>query len=162
MLEVTGGGRARDFRRARDHAIIRMFTEGVRRAELVQIRMADLPLDLIATPYVRVVPLKGARAEEEGRIVPLTPATAQAILAYVRARRGHPKVDTSPALWLGDARPTDRLRRLPHDQLPRRGGGLRPDGVPAYVPPHLRDRLYAFAMTGSILNFLRWSLSPLP
>jgi site-specific recombinase XerD len=101
MLEVTGGGRARDFRRARDHAIIRMFTEGVRRTELVQIRMADLPLDLIATPYVRVVPLKGARAEDSGRIVPLTPATAQAILAYVRARRGHPKAETSPALWLG-------------------------------------------------------------
>jgi integrase/recombinase XerD len=101
MLEITGGGRARDFRRARDHAIIRLFTEGVRRAELVQIRMADLPLDLIATPYVRVVPLKGARAEDSGRIVPLTPATAQAILAYLRARRSHARADTSPALWLG-------------------------------------------------------------
>jgi integrase/recombinase XerD len=105
MLEVTGGGRARDFRRARDHAIIRLFTEGVRRAELVQIRMADLPLDLIATPYVRVVPLKGARAEEEGRIVPLTPATAQAILVYLRARRGHAKAEASPALWLGTRGP---------------------------------------------------------
>jgi hypothetical protein len=32
----------------RDHAIIRLFTAGVCRAELVQIRMAGLPLDLIA------------------------------------------------------------------------------------------------------------------
>jgi hypothetical protein len=32
MLEVTGGGRARDFEGVRDHAIIRVFTEGVRPA----------------------------------------------------------------------------------------------------------------------------------
>jgi site-specific recombinase XerD len=73
LLVVTGSGKARDFRGARDHAMIRMLTEGVRRAELVQMRLADLPADLISTPYVRVVPLKGARAEDEGRIVPLTP-----------------------------------------------------------------------------------------
>jgi integrase len=60
LLEVTGGGKARDFRGARDHAMIWMLTEGVRRAELVQLRLADLPVDLISTPYVRVVPLKGA------------------------------------------------------------------------------------------------------
>jgi site-specific recombinase XerD len=77
LLTVTGGGKARDFWRTRDHAMIRVLTEGVRRAELVQIRMADLPADLIATPCVRVVPLKGARAEAEGRIVPLTPETAR-------------------------------------------------------------------------------------
>ena len=33
MLEVTGGGRARDFEGVRDHAIIRVFTEGVRRTD---------------------------------------------------------------------------------------------------------------------------------
>jgi hypothetical protein len=43
LLAVTGGGTARDFERARDHAIIRMLTEGVRRTELVQQRLDDLP-----------------------------------------------------------------------------------------------------------------------
>ncbi len=105
LLEVTGGGKARDFRSARDHAMIRMLTEGVRRAELVQMRLADLPVDLISTPYVRVVPLKGARAEDEGRIVPLTPETARAIVAYLRARRSHAKADLSRALWLGTRGP---------------------------------------------------------
>ena len=98
---VTGSGKARDFRNARDHAMIRILTEGVRRAELAQTRMADLPADLIATPYVRVVPLKGARAEDEGRNVPVTPETARAIVTYLRTRRSHAKADLSPALWLG-------------------------------------------------------------
>jgi site-specific recombinase XerD len=36
LLEVTGGGRARDFETARDHAIIRILrSEGIRRAELL-------------------------------------------------------------------------------------------------------------------------------
>jgi site-specific recombinase XerD len=98
LLEVTGGGKARDFRGARDHAMIRMLTEGVRRAELVQVRLADLLVDLISTPFVRVVPLKGARAEDDGRIVPLTPETARAIVAYLRARRSHAKADLSHSL----------------------------------------------------------------
>ena len=69
LLEVTGNGRARRFEDARDHAIIRMLTEGVRRTELVQLQTNDLPVDVIAQPFVRVVPLKGARASVEGRIV---------------------------------------------------------------------------------------------
>ena len=48
LLSATGGGRARTFEDARDHAMIRVLTEGVRRAELVQIRLDDLPADLIA------------------------------------------------------------------------------------------------------------------
>jgi integrase/recombinase XerD len=59
LLEVTGGGRARDFANARDHAII------------------------------RVVPLKGARTSGEGRLVWLTPSTARALSIYLRVRRGH-------------------------------------------------------------------------
>ena len=38
LLEVTGNGRARGSEDARDHAMIRMLTEGVRRTELVQRR----------------------------------------------------------------------------------------------------------------------------
>jgi integrase/recombinase XerD len=61
LLEVTGGGRARTFEDARDHAMIRVLTEGVRRTELIQIRTSDLAADLMAQPFVRVVPLKGTR-----------------------------------------------------------------------------------------------------
>jgi hypothetical protein len=61
LLEATGNGRARDFEAARDHAMIRMLTEGVRRTELIQQHTCDLPVDVIAQPFVRVVPLKGAR-----------------------------------------------------------------------------------------------------
>jgi site-specific recombinase XerD len=101
LLSATGGGKARTFEDARDHAMIRVLTEGVRRAELVQIRLDDLPADLIARPYIRVVPLKGARAADEGRIVPLTLATARAIVTYQRARQSHGRAQASPALWLG-------------------------------------------------------------
>ena len=78
--------------------MLRVLTEGVRRAELVQIRLDDLPVDLIARPYIRVVPLKGARAADEGRIVPLTLATAKAIGLYLRSRRSHGKADVLRAL----------------------------------------------------------------
>jgi integrase/recombinase XerD len=97
---VTGNGRARGFEDARDHAMIRMLTEGVRRTELVQQQTTDLPVDVIAQPFVRVVPLKGARGSTEGRIVPLAPATARALAAYLRARRAH-RLAASPGLWLG-------------------------------------------------------------
>jgi len=61
LLEVTGGGRARGFEDVRDHAMIRMLTEGVRRMELIQLELPDLSSDLIARPFVRVVPLKSTR-----------------------------------------------------------------------------------------------------
>lgn len=101
LLEITGGGRARDFENSRDYAMIRFLNEGVRRGELVQQEMEDLPLDLIARPYVRVVPLKGARASAEGRIVPLMPATVKAFVTYLRARQEHRLAQSCPALWLG-------------------------------------------------------------
>jgi len=78
LLEVTGSGRARDFETARDHAIIRILrSEGVRRAELLGMVMHTLPADLIKNPMLRLVPLKGARAAGEGRLVVLAPASAR-------------------------------------------------------------------------------------
>ncbi len=56
----------------------------------------DEPLD----PFVRVAPLKGARGSPEGRIVPLSPATARSLVAYPRVRRGH-RLAACPVLWLG-------------------------------------------------------------
>lgn len=100
LLEVTGNGRARCFADARDHALIRFLCEGVRRTEATQLRVNDLSADLVMHPFVRVTPLKGARAEDEGRLVPLSPTTARAIVGYLRFRREH-KHASSPYLWLG-------------------------------------------------------------
>jgi site-specific recombinase XerD len=100
LLDVTGNGKARNFEDARDFALIRVLCEGVRRTEITQMRLTDLPADLVAQPLIRVVPLKGARAEEEGRLIPLSAAAARAIAAYLRQRKHHKHAD-SPALWLG-------------------------------------------------------------
>jgi site-specific recombinase XerD len=100
LLEVTGNGRGRSFGDIRDHPLIRLLCEGVRRTEVVQMRLDDLPADLVLQPLVRVVPLKGARAEDQGRLVPLASATARAMSSYLRARRYH-RHATAPQLWLG-------------------------------------------------------------
>jgi integrase/recombinase XerD len=101
LLEVTGNGRARDFETARDHAIIRILrSEGIRRAELLGMVMYTLPADVIKNPVIRLVPLKGARAAGEGRLVALAPASARALAIYLRARRNHPLAD-SDWVWLG-------------------------------------------------------------
>jgi site-specific recombinase XerD len=101
LLEVTGSGRARDFETARDHAIIRILrSEGIRRMELLGMVMHTMPADVIQNPMFRLVPLKGARAAGEGRLVILAPATARALAMYLRARRRHPLAD-SDWVWLG-------------------------------------------------------------
>jgi integrase/recombinase XerD len=100
LLEVTGGGRGRSFEDIRDHAIIRVFTEGPRITEISSIQLSDLPLNLIARPVFRLTPLKGARRAEEGRIQPVGPATARSVVVYLRVRQAHRLAD-SPALWLG-------------------------------------------------------------
>lgn len=101
LLEVTGGGKARDFENARDHAIIRILrNEGVRRFELLSMVMHGLPGDLIRDPVFRLVPLKSARGAGEGRLVVLAPASARALAIYLRARRHH-KLADSEWVWLG-------------------------------------------------------------
>ena len=101
LLEVTGGGRARDFETARDHAIIRILrSEGIRRMELLSMVMHTMPADVIQNSTFRLVPLKGARAAGEGRLVMLAPSTARALAMYLRARRHHPLAD-SDWVWLG-------------------------------------------------------------
>ena len=100
LLAVTGGGRCKAFADIRDHALIRILTEGLRRTEVTEMRMTNLPLDLVSQRLIRVTPLKGARAEEEGRVVLVGPATARAIAVYLRARRYHHRAD-STFVWLG-------------------------------------------------------------
>jgi integrase/recombinase XerD len=101
LLDVTGGGRARDFENARDHAIIRILaSEGIRRGELLGMMMYALPADVIKDPVIQLVPLKSARAAGQGRPVLLAPASARALATYLRARRGH-RLAASDAVWLG-------------------------------------------------------------
>jgi site-specific recombinase XerD len=120
LLERTGGGRARRFEDVRDHAMIRVLTEGVRRTELIQLQTTDLSTDLIAQPFVRVVPLKGGRAYTDGRIVPLTAATARAVMAYLRARRTHRLAGTGPFVAGNpESQPDDRVWPLPDAAAPR-------------------------------------------
>jgi site-specific recombinase XerD len=101
LLDVTGGGKARDFQTARDHAIIRILCgEGIRRQELLGMVMYAMPADLIRNPVFRLVPLKGARAAGEGRLAALSPSGARALVLYLRARRDHRLAD-SDWVWLG-------------------------------------------------------------
>ncbi|MFM9633857.1 tyrosine-type recombinase/integrase [Streptomyces galilaeus] len=106
LLQVTGGGnpRVRAFEKVRDHAIIRVLTEGLRAEELLSLRLDHLHLaDGLLGP---VTPLKEARASGEGRIIPLQPKTVVAITRYLRARESHPRANPnspnySDWLWLG-------------------------------------------------------------
>ena len=137
LLEVTGGGKATSFVDARDHAMIRMLTEGVRREELAQQQITDLSEDLIARPFVRVVPLKGARGFSEGRLVPLMMRSAQTLTG----RRGCAgrMMDVRPAGLLLRCRTSlgeqvkvsrdellDGLRGLAGDVLDRGGHAVIP------------------------------------
>ena len=85
---------------------------------------------------IRVVPLKGARAEEEGRVALVAPATARAIAAYLRARRYHRLAD-SPFVWLGlrNGGPLDGMGL--YRMLRRRAEQA---GYDPAVPPHVPTR----------------------
>lgn len=124
LLDVTGGGKARDFETARDHAIIRILrSEGIRREELLSMVVHGLPGDVIKNPVFRLVPLKSARAAGQGRLVSLAPASARALAAYLRARRRH-KLAGSEWVWLG----TRSRNRLGNTGRPGRGRGGRGAG----------------------------------
>ncbi|MET8976239.1 tyrosine-type recombinase/integrase [Streptomyces sp. NPDC004539] len=99
LLKVTGNGhpRVREFEKVRDHAIIRVLTEGVRAEELLSLRLDSLDLE---QGLAQVVPLKDARASGEGRVIPLQPKTVIALTRYIRARESH-KLSGSEWLWLG-------------------------------------------------------------
>jgi integrase/recombinase XerD len=158
MLEVTGGGRDRDFEGIRDHAIIRVFTEGVRRTELTQMQIEDLSADLMARPFARVVPLKGARAYSEGRIVPFTPATARALVAYLRVRRTHRQAGL-PALWLGSRHRGPMTGSGVYQMLNRRAEQA---GYAAVRPHQFRhtfahDWLEGGGAEGDLMRLMGWS-----
>jgi len=142
LLEVTGGGRARDFETARDHAIIRILrSEGIRRMELLGMVMHTLPADVIQNPMFRLVPLKGARAAGEGRLVMLAPSTARALAMYLWARRHHQLAD-SDWVWLGTRGRGRLLGTGIRKMLIRRAEQARVRGDDAApVPAHVQRRV---------------------
>jgi site-specific recombinase XerD len=140
LLDVTGGGRGKSFADARDHALIRVLAEGLRRTEVVQMRMDDMPADLVLQPVIRVVPLKGARADDAGRLVPLSNATARAVSAYLRVRRHH-KYAASPSVWLGLRNHGPMSGFGLYRMLQRRAEGAGYD--PKQVHPHMFRHTFA-------------------
>jgi site-specific recombinase XerD len=159
LLAVTGDGKARSFIDVRDHAIIRMLTEGVRRTELADIQIGDLAEDLVARPFVRVVPLKGAREFTQGRLVPLMMSTASALAAYLRVRRTHAKA-ALPALWLGSSNRGPMTGAGIYQMLERRAEQAGYD--PRAVHPHMfrhtfaNDWLAGGGSEGDLMRLMGW------
>jgi integrase/recombinase XerD len=159
LLEVTGGGKGKSFADARDHAMIRMLTEGVRREELAQQQILDVSDDLVARPFVRVVPLKGARDFSEGRLVPLMMASAQALTAYLRVRRTHRQAKL-PALWLGTRNRGPMTGSGVYQMLERRAEQAGYD--PRAVHPHMfrhtfaNDWLAGGGSEGDLMRLMGW------
>lgn len=91
MLRACKGTRFAD---RRDRALIQVLaTTGLRASEVV-----SLTLDVVnMKDRVIVVTGKGSRE----RKVPILPETAEALTAYLRARRHHPHAHMSDKLWLG-------------------------------------------------------------
>jgi hypothetical protein len=110
LLEVTGGGKARDFETARDHAIIRILRSGgIRRQELLGMVMHTLPGDLLRTPssawYRSKAP--GTPGRTAGQP---SSTTARALAIYRRAHRSHKLADSDwvwsePEIAIGSATP---------------------------------------------------------
>jgi len=159
LLEVTGGGKATSFVDLRDHAMIRMLTEGVRREELAQQQITDLSENLITRPFVRVVPLKGARDFSEGRLVPLMMTSAQALTDYLRARRSH-KMSKLPALWLGSRNRGPMTGSGVYQMLDRRAeeAGYDPQAVHPHMFRHTfaNDWLADGGSEGDLMRLMGW------
>lgn len=100
VLKVTGNGssKVRDFETVRDHAMVRVLTEGLRAEELLNLRVQDLDL---TNHTLVVIPLKGQRNSIDGRTIPLQPSTVKALTRYLRARTEHVLAEVNGWLWLG-------------------------------------------------------------
>ncbi|WP_405678104.1 site-specific integrase [Streptomyces sp. NBC_01511] len=156
LLKVTGNGhpRVREFEKVRDHAMIRVLTEGLRAEELLTLRLDYLHL---SQGLLQVVPLKDARAAGEGRIIPLQPRTVIALTRYLRAREHH-KLSGSEWLWLGSR----NRGRLTYSGLYRMVNRRAKDAGYASVSPHqfrhtfANDLLSAGVAEGDVMQVAGW------
>lgn len=156
LLRVTGSGhpRVRDFEKVRDHAMIRVLTEGLRAEELLTLRLEYLHLE---QGLLQVVPLKDARASGEGRIIPLQPKTVVALTRYLRVREGH-KLSGGHDLWLG-SRNRGRLTYSGlYRMLNRRAGEAGYDSVSPHQFRHtFTDDLLSAGISGEdVMQVAGW------
>ncbi|MFC8464777.1 tyrosine-type recombinase/integrase [Streptomyces sp. NPDC057250] len=166
-LAVTGNGssRVRDFERVRDHAIIRVLTEGLRAEELLNLRVQDL--DLPGHTLV-VVPLKGDRNSTDGRVIPLQPKTVKALIRYLRVRSEHALADpenpnATASLWLG-TRSRRPLRYMGLYRMVKKRAaeaGYDPDAVTPHSFCHTwADDLLSAGVSGENVMAVRGWKSP--
>jgi site-specific recombinase XerD len=117
----------------RDEAIVRIFMDtGIRRGELLGLRVADVDLDL----GLLTVTGKGSRT----RHVPIGATTIRTIDRYIRLRGRRGDAD-SPWLWLGRK---GQLRETGLAQLIRERG--QQAGSKVRLHPHLFRHAYAHSM----------------
>jgi site-specific recombinase XerD len=117
----------------RDEAIIRVFMDtGIRRGELLGLRVSDVDLDL----GLLTVTGKGSRT----RNVPIGATTIRTVDRYIRARGRRGDAD-SPWLWLGRK---GQLRETGLAQLIRERGEQA--GLKVRLHPHLFRHAYAHSM----------------
>jgi site-specific recombinase XerD len=91
---VAAAAADKTFDGRRDEAVLRLFLDsGIRRGEMVGLRVDDIDLDRGAARVTG----KGERT----RLVGFGTATAKALDRYLRQRARHPAADTTDALWLG-------------------------------------------------------------
>ncbi|MEV5983603.1 tyrosine-type recombinase/integrase [Streptomyces sp. NPDC052051] len=156
LLKVTGNGhpRVREFEKVRDHAIIRVLTEGLRAEELLTLKLEYLHLE---QGLLQVVPLKEARASGEGRIIPLQPKTVVALTRYLRARESH-KLSGGEWLWLGSR----NRGRLTYSGLYRMVNRRAKDAGYDSVSPHqfrhtfADDLLSSGVSEGDVMTVAGW------
>ncbi|HEY3335853.1 MAG TPA: tyrosine-type recombinase/integrase [Candidatus Limnocylindrales bacterium] len=123
----------RTFTGRRDDAVLRVFIDtGVRRGELLGLRVEDVDLD----EGLLKVTGKGSRT----RMVPVGAQTVRSIDRYLRARSKHPDA-RRPDLWLGRR---GVLRESGLGDLIRDRGNEA--GLTVRVHPHLFRHAYAHSM----------------
>ncbi|MDH2394093.1 tyrosine-type recombinase/integrase [Streptomyces sp. HNM0663] len=130
-LKITAWGPSRrDFETVRDHALLRVLTEGLRAEEILSLRTFDL--DLQSATLV-VVPLKGNRNSTDGRPIPLQPSTIKALQRYLRVRALHKRA-ADDWLWLGTRNRSRLLYAGLHRMTKRRAEQAGYDAE--HVAPH--------------------------
>ncbi|MEV6167578.1 site-specific integrase [Streptomyces sp. NPDC051954] len=162
MLKATGNGSAkvRDFQTVRDHAIIRVLTEGLRSDELLNLRVQDLDL---ARGTLVVVPIKMDRNSLDGRVIPLQPKTVKALSRWLRVRATHKRANTDDWLWLGTRNRSRLLYAGLHSLVKKWAevAGYDPSSVSPHSFCHTwADDLKAAGVSGEHIMAIRGWKSP--